>query len=236
MTPRAPLRIPLPDELALPLRDLMRSVQQAAPIPMALAQPVVSRLPEPLRDTLSHIGQRAEAVYRDSLTIWRPNDYDIQQAAMLLIDARPSDLSVTGRVVVWVIEVALAQKDGHTFFISETVVSLAIDDALAELSPDATSTTRAAHAMLTLVDHGLSPSAGFFPNPSMTLERTALIRVAAFAAMLFLLAKRPESIDGEIRILSYAITIAELIAADIQATDEDPTVVAELLRTHAEMI
>lgn len=236
MIPRPPLRIPDPDDLALPLRDLIRGVQQAALIPMALALPVVSHLPGPLRETLSHIGQRAEAVYKDSLTIWRPTVTEIWQASTLLTDARTSDLSVTGRVVVWVMEVALAQEEGHALFISETVVTLTLGDALAELSADTTSTTRAAHAILALIDHGLGPSPKVFPNLRMTPERTALIRVAAFAAMLFLLAKRPENADGEMRILSYAITIAELIAADIHTAAGDTAAVAELLRCYAEMI
>ena len=235
MTTRPPLRIPHPDELALPLRDLMRVMQQAARIPMAIAQPVVSHLPGPLRDTLSQLGQRAETVYKDSLTIWRPKAAEIRLAAAKLSDANATDHAVTGRVVAWVMEVALGQEGGPEFFISETVVTFALDEALAQQPPSAAPAERAASCIIALVAHGLGPSAQEFPIARMTPQRTAQLRVAGFAAMLYLLAERAENEADEMRILSYAITISELIAAEIQDTD-DATALAGLLRTHAEMI
>ncbi len=236
MAPRSLPRIPHPDELALPLRDLMRGLQYAARIPMALAQPVVSHLPGPLRDTLSQIGQRAETIYKDSLTIWRPTTSEIRHAAARLTDAKASDLAVTGRVVAWAMEVALAQEDAAAFVISETVVTLAMSDSLTRHSPDAGPAERAAHSMLAIVAYGMGPNAQEFPSPRMTPERYAQIRAAAFAAMLYLMAERPANEDEEMRILSYAITIAELIAADIHAAADETESIAELLRTHAEMI
>lgn len=240
MTPRPPLRIPRPEDLAIPLRDLFRGVQQAARIPMALAQPVVSHLPDPVRDTLSQIGQRAEVIYKDSLTIWRPSAPEIRRATTLLTDANPSDLAATGRVVAWALEVALARQDNTPqFFISETVVTLALDEALSKTATDADPSARAAAVLFAVVSHGLGPSPDTFPSPRMTPERIAQLRSAAFAAALFLLAERSVDLDDEIRILSYAITITDLIAAEIHAAAEpvdNATHIAALLRQHAEMI
>lgn len=240
MTPRPPLRIPRPQDLAMPLRDLIRGMQQAARIPMALAQPVVSHLPDPVRDTLSQIGQRAEVIYKDSLTIWRPSASEIIQATAFLTDAKPSDLAATGRVVAWALERALAHQDNTPrFFISETVVTLALDESLAKTAVDAEPSAHAVAAMFAVVSHGLGPSPDEFPTPRMTPERTARLRIAAFAAALFLLAERSADLDDEIRILSYAITITDLIAAEIHATSEHADSAAHtaaLLRQHAEMI
>lgn len=240
MTPRPPLRIPRPQDLAMPLRDLIRGVQQAARIPMALAQPVVSHLPDPMRDTLSQIGQRAEVIYNDSLNIWRPSASEIKQATAFLTDENPSDLAATGRVIAWALDVALArQENTPRFFISETVVTLALDESLGKSAADAEPSAHAAAAMFAIVSHGLGPSPDEFPTPRMTPERTAKLRSAAFAAALFLLAERSADLDDEIRILSYAITITDLIAAEIHAAAEhaDSAVhIAALLRQHAEMI
>lgn len=240
MTSRPPLRIPRPEDLAIPLRDLIRGVQQAARIPMALAQPVVSHLPDPVRDTLSQIGQRAEVIYNDSLTIWRPSAPEIRRGTAFLTDANPSDLAATGRVVAWALEVALARQDNTPqFFISETVVTLALDEALTKTATDADPSTRAAEVLFAVVSHGLGPSPDTFPSPRMTPERIAQLRSAAFAAALFLLAERSVDLDDEIRILSYAITITDLIAAEIHAAAEpvDKTShIAALLHQHAEMI
>lgn len=240
MTPRPLLRIPRPEDLAMPLRDLIRGVQQAARIPMALVQPVVSHLPDPVRDTLSQIGERAERVYKDSLTIWRPSAFEITQATAFLTDVKPSDLAATGRVMAWALEVALAHQDNTpTFFISETVVTLALDEALTKSAANAEPSAHGAAVMFAVVSHGLGPSPEEFPTPRMTPERIAQLRIAAFAAALFLLAERSSDLDDEIRILSYAITITDLIAADIHAAAshaDGMTQIAALLRHHAEMI
>ena len=240
MTPRPPLRIPRPEDLAMPLRDLIRGVQQAARIPIALVQTVVSHLPNPVRDTLSQIGQRAELVYKDSLTIWRPSASEITQATTFLIEGKPSDLAATGRVVAWALEVALTHQDNTpTFFISETLLTLALDEALTKSAADAEPSAHGAAAMFAIVSDGLGPSPEEFPTQKMTPERIAQLRIAAFAATLFLLAKRSTYLDDEIRILSYAITITELSDDDIHAAAnhvDGTTQIATLLRHHAEMI
>lgn len=229
MALRPPLRFPHPDELALPLRDLVRGAQQMSHIPMKMAAPVVSQLPEPLRNTLSEIGEKAEDIYKSSLKIWRPKVPEIQQAATFLADPSHSDLAVLGRVVAWAMEVALAQDEQDSFFVSETVVTLALRDTLNDAKSDTSATYRAADAFLAVVAQGL-------PISQMTSAQSGRSRIAAFSAMLFLLAERAANADEEMKILSYAITIANLIAADIHAADKNTAAIAGLLRSHAQMI
>ncbi|GIT86601.1 hypothetical protein ROBYS_16170 [Roseobacter sp. OBYS 0001] len=230
------LRFPYPGELALPLRDLMRGAQQISHIPMTMAAPVVSHLPEPLRSTLSEIGLKAEDIYKSSLQMWHPKNTEIQQAARLLAEPSLSDLAVFGRVVSWAMEVALAQDQQDSFFVSETVVTLALKDTLDDVKCETCAATRAAGVFLAVVAQGLGPSTQRLPISRMSPARSVRLRSAAFSAMLFLLAERAKSADEEMKILSYAITITNLIAEDIHAAGKDTAQITSLLRSHAKMI
>lgn len=236
MALRPPLRLSQLEELTLPLRDLVRGAQQLAQIPMKIAEPIVSQLPEPLRNTLSEIGKKADEVYRSSLEIWRPKTNEIQQAASALSDVSVSDLSACGRVVAWAMEVALAQDDQNAPFVSETAVTIALKEPFKDINGDASATARAANAYLAVVKHGFGPPIQDLPIPKMTKKTSERLSIAAFSAGLFLLAERAKSSDEETKILSYAITISNLIADDIRVAGRDTTAIATLLRTHAEMI
>lgn len=232
----SPPRFPRPDELALPLRDLVRGAQQMSHIPLKMAAPLVSQLPEPLRNTLSEIGLKAESIYKSSLEIWHPKTQAIEQAAAYLANPSHSDLAVFGRVVSWAIEVALAQDQQSSLFVSETVVMLALKGTSNDLEGDTRATSRAAGAFHAVVAQGLGPSTSGLPISRLSRAHTDQLRVATFAAMLFLLAERAKSADEEVKILSYAITIANLIDADIYATGKDAAALANLLHRHAKMI
>lgn len=235
MKSQAPFRLPHLEDM--PIRDLMRGANHAAHIPIALAQPFLSHLPGPVRDTLSQFGQLAESIYNDSLIFWLPTTLEFNQATAFLNDAKRTDLAATGRVVAWALEIALVHQDKtQSFFISETVVTLALSASLTKTASGPTPAERAAEAMFALISLGLGPHKQRFTPPQMTPERTNQLRIAAFSAALFLLAARSSNLDDEIRILNYAITITDIIALDIKDSSINVGQIATMLRHHAEMI
>ncbi|MEM9199714.1 MAG: hypothetical protein AAGD12_17910 [Pseudomonadota bacterium] len=227
---------PVPDRLALPLRDALRGVRSAKELSEMLLRPATELLPGPVQSLLRQTVHQAERVGKYALSAPIPGPHQMARAVAALAGRMPAP---EGRdallaALTFGLEQALADDATPALMMSETVAALAIDTALPAGQGDA------AERAAGLLDHlhrahvvGPVPGTGLAHDPAS--ERRA--ELAFFAVCLWLICERPDAEAGaEDRILALCIGLCAAVAPDIEAVLDARASPADLLRDLAGMV
>lgn len=227
----------MPGALVLPLRDAVRGVETFAQRSRRLLKPSTAHLPGAVRDLAHDVIDGAKRVGERTAFRRHPDAGDIADACALIAGEIPLARGARPLAVVlaYGLERGLAQGGRPAPLVSETVLALAASEALRGVGEEADAAMRGALLVARLAK---APVAGPLPGTPIAVgvaEREQQL-AALVAAMLWLLAERPDGGATEDEILDLALSLTSATMAEITPAVDDPERLAAELHRLADVI
>ncbi|MEM0908118.1 MAG: hypothetical protein AAGJ94_12180 [Pseudomonadota bacterium] len=218
--------------LVLPLRDAARGVRSVVHASADALHPTAAVLPPPVRNLIKDALQHADDVREHTPFRKHPEAAEIEAAAVAIRDGG-LPLAATGPMAVvlgYGIQVALRRSEGPRLLVRETVLALAATDALRRTESAATESERAAVIAAQLTR---APIAGPPPLRGLLSAPTDEERIAraVIAAVVWLLAERPDDPQDEEKLLSLAIALVGKAGDDAIANINDTQALSDALNS-----
>ncbi len=223
MPPQIP-PLPLPSELSMPVRDILRGLRKTLNGPPKLADSVEAALPAVLRDIAQGVARFARAGL-DPQTPPRPcldrvaqlHGFDADRATADLF----ADLAYRG------LEFVLARQERPDLMVSETIARIAYDSAMANTTGDAFH--RAQDLFQNLRDHHVIGAAPGTPL-GLTASDNRIIQIALLALLLWMLVERDATPQPEAEVLALCADVAASIFDQSPGDQKD---LAKIFETYA---
>lgn len=226
MPPQIP-PLPLPSELSMPVRDILRGLRKTLSGPPKLADPVEAALPLELKDIAQGVARFARAGL-DPLTPPRPGLDRVTQLLGFSADRATADLFAD--LAYRGLGLVLARQERSDLMVSETLARIAYDSAMANAAGDAFH--RARDLYQNLRDHHVIGAA---PGTGLGLEAadTRVIQIALLALLLWMLVARDATPQPEAEVLALC---ADVAASIFDQAPREQTDLAQVFETYAAVI
>lgn len=235
--------------LTMPLRDLRRGLMEAGRLPRDLFRPLVrpsdqaaagTALPRALPRALPGPAREALALLRDAARRAEGRVFDadapvpgeIARAAGALRTAGRASDRTLARVVSFAIERVLADLPRARLLVSETVAAAVLAALPSRQGDGADRAARIALALL--AGHAVGPVPGT-PVPIAAEDRPVAMH-AVHAALLWLLAERPDAGSDEPALLELCLRLTEGMAGEIDGAFASADRLAAELRALAAVV
>jgi hypothetical protein len=234
-------KIPRLQDLALPLRDIMRGAMALEADTRSRLEPAKRHIPAGLRRLLSSVADAGEGIHAANLAENAPSRADVARAARDIAawdsDCDPANF---GHVAAHALTRALGDA---RLLVSETVAALVFSQVAARASAG-DADVAAAELLLALESHhvaGLAPGV----EGAVRDEERMQVHVAVTGLILWLMVERPVAPDTEERLLDLSLAVARAIEPDTSAASgdsahrnavADAAALAPVLRRHAGVI
>ena len=226
---------PPPKALALPLKDALRGLRMTADRSRAAFGPLLALIPGPagaLPRTVDAAASWARSATTRAVRTFDPTAADITTSGLAAIAASPEPELLFAEAAYRGLSDALRALGEERFLISQTLAAYAWA-SLADASNKGA--VRAADLMVAMSEHHVVGPAPGTPLGLGETERST-IRMAAFATMLWLLAERVEPLGDEVELRAIAVDMALALRQEIEAAGDDPSALAALFATYAEVL
>ena len=228
MPPRVP-PLPLPNELSMPVRDILRGLRHGLGQPPRLAEPVDAALPGILRNVATQVAELASAGLPPARSGTQAALDRAAELSGLTPDKATADLAA--HIIYHGSNFALSHLGRGDLMVSETVARIAYDSAMAQADGD--SFERAGALYQSLLSHhvvGVAPGTGI----GLTEADRAPTQTALLAVLLWMLVERNGAPQPEAEVLTLCVDVATSILAE--AAPGDPADLAQIFKTHAGVI
>ena len=211
--------LPLPSDLRMPLRDVVRGLSGLAQMTEDVLAPAHASLPKPLQLALAE----AVSVIKKGGTrlVAREIEFaEIEAAAQCVSGAEPARAASCAKVLAFAWD-----HLGSEAMVSETLLAT-------HLTAQAEPTGGPHHAAARLVaELRTSRAFGTMPGLPMSISDQAGIDFRLVTAASWLLADREETLEGELRLLDLAASLTRAFQDDISGAIADEAALAALLKT-----
>ncbi len=216
--------LPLPNELAMPVRDALRGMRKTLSGPLKLMEPVEGALPEPLRQVARRVGGQPQTP--------RP-DPELADVLGLSDFANSRDATARfARTTYQGLKFALNRLGRDDLLISETVAGLAYRTVQRQNADGADPFQISAQIFEQLVGHHVS---GVAPGTSIGLHdaEEQINALAVFAVLLWILVDREIAETNEAEVLALCVDVTASVADQVMEASPDRAQLAGLLSTYA---